>query len=83
MKLSQYRVRAGHYKVIDWVIYGGSKIRWQVRDELDMLVDDFATLREAIDYALNAQLAYRAIAANKRKATNKSANPELKQMLGF
>ena len=77
MKLSKYRVRAGHYKVMDWVIYGGSKIRWQVRDELDMLVEDFATLRQAIHYAINAQRGYRAV------ATNKSGNPELKQMLGF
>jgi hypothetical protein len=51
MKLSKYRIAAGHYKVGEFVIYGGSRIRWQVRDEFDDIVDDFATLREAIRYA--------------------------------
>ena len=51
MKLSKYRIRAGHYVVGDYVILGGSRIRWQVRDRLDDIIDDFATLREAIAFA--------------------------------
>lgn len=67
MRLSQYRVSAGHYKVIDWVIYRGAKNWWQVRDELDMSIDDFATVRDAIDFAINAQLTQRAIRGIKVK----------------
>jgi hypothetical protein len=56
MNLKKYRISAGHYRVGKFVIYGGSRIRWQVRDELDDIVDDFATLRQALRYAhsLNA-----------------------------
>ncbi len=46
MKVSKYRVAAGHDKVGEFVIYGGSRIRWQVRDAHDDIVDDFATLDE-------------------------------------
>jgi len=52
MKLSKYRISAGHYAVGDFIIYRGGSNWWQVRDELDEIVDDFATLREAINYAL-------------------------------
>ena len=65
MKLAKYRVRSGHYRVGDWNIYGGSRIRWQVRDELDDLVEDFATLREALRYVF----AVRAVAKAKNART--------------
>lgn len=63
MKLSKYRISAGHYIVGDYVIFGGSRIRWQVRDDLDQIVEDFATLREAIRYAqgLNAAALAKAV----------------------
>ena len=60
MKLSKYRIRAGHYVVGDYVILGGSRIRWQVRDDLDQIVEDFATLREAVRYAQGFGAAVRA-----------------------
>jgi len=49
MKLSKYRIAAGHYAVGDLTVYGCYP-RWQVRDG-DELLEDFATLREAIAYA--------------------------------
>jgi len=49
MKLSDYRIATGHYAVGEFTIYGCYP-RWQVR-EGDELIEDFATLREAIFFA--------------------------------
>jgi len=78
MKLSKYRISPGHYRVGQWVIYGGSRIRWQVRDEHDDIIDDFATLREALNYALVGQ-------GNKREWPEQltGSMSELKSMLRF
>lgn len=51
MKLSNYRIAAGHYAVGEYTIYGCYP-RWQVRDSSDDIVEDFKTLRDAIRYAL-------------------------------
>jgi len=51
MKLSKYRIAAGHYAVGEFVIYRGGRAWWQVRDRFDDIIDDFATLREAIAFA--------------------------------
>jgi len=78
MKLSKYRIGSGHYRVGEWNIYGGSRIRWQVRDEHDQLVEDFDTLREAIRYAQGQAAAVRA------KDVRPATLPiELAQMLGI
>jgi hypothetical protein len=50
MKLSDYRIATGHYRVGEFTIYGCYP-RWQLRDENDDLLDDFATLRDAIGHA--------------------------------
>ena len=50
MNYKQYRVGPGHYVIGDFTIYGCYP-RWQVRDRDDDLLEDFALLREAIEYA--------------------------------
>jgi len=77
MKLSKYRISSGHYRVGDFVIYGGSRIRWQVRDEQDDLLEDFRTLREAIRYSLDLQR------PRTQLVTRTGNMNELRQMLGF
>lgn len=54
MKLAKYRISAGHYQVGQMVIYASCR-RWQLRDEDDDIVDDFAILRDALNYALIVQ----------------------------
>ena len=56
MKLSKYRIAAGHYAVGEFTIYGCYP-RWQVRDFTDDTLDDFATLREAIAFARTLMMA--------------------------
>jgi len=51
MKIGKYRVSAGHYAVGEFTIYGCYP-RWQLRDEHDDIVDDFATLRDALTCAI-------------------------------
>jgi hypothetical protein len=52
MKLSKYRVRSGHYRVRGYEIIGGSRIRWQLRDEDGDIIDDYRTLRDALHMAI-------------------------------
>lgn len=51
MKVSKYRVAAGHYKVGDYMIYGVSRSRWEVCKMTSSTTRTFTTLREAIRYA--------------------------------
>jgi hypothetical protein len=51
MKLGKYRVSAGHYRFYEWNIYRHGTNWWQVRDEHDQIMEQFSTLREALQFA--------------------------------
>ena len=51
MKLSDYRVEAGIYKVGDYTIYFQGDRSWTVRCPLDSIIEWFPTLRTAIAFA--------------------------------
>jgi hypothetical protein len=72
-KLGKYRVAAGHYEVGEYVIYGCYP-RWQVRDGNDDLLEDFATLREAIQYARSLR------ATDVAEAVLGSTNPDVVEL---
>ena len=52
MKLTQYRISPGEYRVGDYLILRGGSNWWQVRDKFDDIEQDFRTLRQSINYAL-------------------------------
>lgn len=56
MKLSKYRIQAGHYNINGYTILWGGRNFWQVRDGWDNMIQYFPTLRQALRYAatLNA-----------------------------
>ena len=82
MKLSQYRVRSGHYRVGAFVIYGGSSIGWQVRDEDDQIVcDDFRSVRDAIRHALAATKTLEELEGRPSNTKSRNGMTELAEML--
>ena len=82
MKLRQYRVRSGHYRVGSFVIYGGSSIGWQIRDDDDQIVcDDFRSVRDAIRYALAATRTLEELKTRPRHGKSTNQIGELAEML--
>ncbi len=55
MNIKQFRVEAGHYRIKDWTVFRGGPNYWQVRDQLDDIVESFRTCTDAIRYAVKSQ----------------------------
>jgi hypothetical protein len=51
MRLSDYRIEAGHYVIGEYTILWGGNRFWQVRiDDGEYMIGYFPTLRECIQY---------------------------------
>jgi hypothetical protein len=53
MKLSRYRITAGHYECGDYTVLFGGNGHWQVRDRFGDLLACYPTLRVALAVAIS------------------------------
>ncbi len=49
--LRKYRIEPGHYRIGSFTILRGGPHTWQLRDEFGDIIDDYDTLRAALDEA--------------------------------
>ncbi len=49
--LTKYRMEPGYYRVGPYTILRGGPNSWQLRDEFGDIIDDYRTLRDALNEA--------------------------------